>query len=63
MDRKKSDKVEWMYAGAMGAGNRDDYLLGKAVDKTILLKGNKNEEDTMTSVRVSVRDSLFFSAR
>eukprot|EP00730_Choanoeca_flexa_P014060 TRINITY_DN6010_c0_g1_i1.p1 TRINITY_DN6010_c0_g1~~TRINITY_DN6010_c0_g1_i1.p1 ORF type:complete len:410 (+),score=66.42 TRINITY_DN6010_c0_g1_i1:43-1272(+) len=43
--KKKSDKVEWMYTGAMGAAeNRDDYLLGKPVDKTILLKGSKQDE-------------------
>ncbi|EDQ91032.1 uncharacterized protein MONBRDRAFT_31693 [Monosiga brevicollis MX1] len=45
--RKREEKVEWMYAGAMGAAdNRDEYLLGKPVDKTVLLN-TKDDEDQM----------------
>ena len=34
--RKKSDRLEWMYSAPGHAGvNREDYLLGKAIDKAV----------------------------
>ena len=53
LHRQKSDKVEWMYTGALGAENRDDFLLGKPVDKTVLLKGTK-QDDAATDLLVHV---------
>jgi hypothetical protein len=42
--RKKSEKVDWMYAGTMGAANRDEYLLGKPVDRSLLLNSDKPDD-------------------
>lgn len=32
--RKKSDRLDWMYAGPAAMVERDEYLLGRQVDKT-----------------------------
>ena len=32
--RKKSEKLDWMYS-APGQLNREEYLLGKAIDKAV----------------------------
>nr|XP_006813076.1 PREDICTED: pre-mRNA-splicing factor CWC25 homolog isoform X2 [Saccoglossus kowalevskii] len=45
---KKSDKLDWMYQGAGNQVNREDYLLGKSVDKSIMDANNEHvvaEED------------------
>ncbi|XP_032934786.1 pre-mRNA-splicing factor CWC25 homolog [Catharus ustulatus] len=48
--RKREEKLEWMYQGPGGMVNRDEYLLGRPVDKFILDKvGDKDSaasEDT-----------------
>ncbi|NWT76392.1 CWC25 factor, partial [Prunella himalayana] len=36
--RKREEKLEWMYQGPGGMVNRDEYLLGRPVDKFILDK-------------------------
>ncbi|XP_054505490.2 pre-mRNA-splicing factor CWC25 homolog isoform X3 [Agelaius phoeniceus] len=41
--RKREEKLEWMYQGPGGMVNRDEYLLGRPVDKFILDKvGDKD---------------------
>ena len=36
MCRKKSDRLEWMYSAPGHAGvNREEYLLGKSIDKAV----------------------------
>lgn len=34
-DRKKDDRLDWMYQGPAGQVSRDEYLLGRAIDKQI----------------------------
>ncbi|XP_030111745.4 pre-mRNA-splicing factor CWC25 homolog isoform X2 [Taeniopygia guttata] len=43
--RKREEKLEWMYQGPGGMVSRDEYLLGRPVDKFILAKvGDKDSE-------------------
>ncbi|OWK50724.1 pre-mRNA-splicing factor CWC25 homolog [Lonchura striata] len=43
--RKREEKLEWMYQGPGGMVSRDEYLLGRPVDKFILAKvGDKDGE-------------------
>ncbi|XP_005061657.1 PREDICTED: pre-mRNA-splicing factor CWC25 homolog [Ficedula albicollis] len=45
--RKREEKLEWMYQGPGGMVNRDEYLLGRPVDKFILDKvGDKEPAGT-----------------
>lgn len=34
--RKKDDRLDWMYQGPGGQISRDEYLLGRPIDKQIL---------------------------
>lgn len=34
-DRKKDDRLDWMYQGPAGQVSRDEYLLGRPIDKQI----------------------------
>lgn len=34
-NRKKDDRLDWMYQGAAGQVSRDEYLMGRAIDKQI----------------------------
>lgn len=34
-DRKKDDRLDWMYQGPAGQVSRDEYLMGRAIDKQI----------------------------
>lgn len=34
-NRKKDDRLDWMYQGAAGHVSRDEYLLGRPIDKNI----------------------------
>lgn len=34
-NRKKDDRLDWMYQGPAGQVSRDEYLLGRAIDKQI----------------------------
>jgi len=33
LSSKKTLKMDWMYAGAVGGADREEYLLGKAIDR------------------------------
>lgn len=33
--RKRDDRLDWMYQGAAGQVSRDEYLMGRAIDKQI----------------------------
>lgn len=35
LDRKKDDRLDWMYQGPAGQVSRDEYLLGRPIDKQI----------------------------
>ncbi|NXB05974.1 CWC25 factor, partial [Cnemophilus loriae] len=41
--RKREEKLEWMYQGPGGMVNRDEYLLGRPVDKFILDKAGDGD--------------------
>lgn len=34
-DRKRDDRLDWMYQGPAGHVSRDEYLLGRPIDKQI----------------------------
>lgn len=34
-DRKKDDRLDWMYQGPAGQVSRDEYLMGRSIDKQI----------------------------
>ena len=34
--RKQKDRLDWMYKGPGNNVNRDDYLMGKEIDKAVL---------------------------
>lgn len=34
-DRKKDDRLDWMYQGPAGQVSRDEYLMGRPIDKQI----------------------------
>nr|CAH7762080.1 unnamed protein product [Callosobruchus chinensis] len=45
MDEKNSSvKLDWMYKGINGLVNREDYLLGRSVDKTLDQLNNEEKE-------------------
>lgn len=33
--RKRDDRLDWMYQGAAGQVSRDEYLMGRPIDKQI----------------------------
>ncbi|NXP21698.1 CWC25 factor, partial [Scytalopus superciliaris] len=41
--RKREEKLEWMYQGPGGMVNREEYLMGRPVDKFILEKAEDKE--------------------
>ncbi|NXH85614.1 CWC25 factor, partial [Edolisoma coerulescens] len=41
--RRREEKLEWMYQGPGGMVNREEYLLGRPVDKFILDKAEEKE--------------------
>ena len=41
MYRKQPEKLDWMYAGSMSASDREEYLLGKPIDR-----GFMKQDDT-----------------
>ena len=45
--RKKDDRVDWMYAGVAGHVDREEYLLGKRIDRQIdpLLASEEREKE------------------
>lgn len=52
--KKKSERLDWMYEGVSALANKEEYLLGRAVDKTFEViqqaesgLGNKPEEDAL----------------
>ncbi|XP_063281439.1 pre-mRNA-splicing factor CWC25 homolog [Pelobates fuscus] len=46
--KKKDEKLDWMYQGPGGMVNRDEYLLGRPVDKFILDKMQEPESGPST---------------
>lgn len=41
--RKKEEKLDWMYQGPGGMVNRDEYLLGRPIDKYVFEKMEEKE--------------------
>ncbi|XP_038609785.1 LOW QUALITY PROTEIN: pre-mRNA-splicing factor CWC25 homolog [Tachyglossus aculeatus] len=41
--KKKEEKLDWMYQGPGGLVNRDEYLMGRPVDKYVLEKSEDKE--------------------
>lgn len=41
--KKKEEKLDWMYQGPGGMVNRDEYLLGRPIDKYVLEKMEEKE--------------------
>jgi len=33
--RKKEDRVDWLYSGPASSVNREEYLLGKKIDRLV----------------------------
>ncbi|XP_076315777.1 uncharacterized protein LOC143228368 [Tachypleus tridentatus] len=42
--KKKQDRLDWMYQGPAGLVNREDYLLGRHIDKTFDMLQQAEEE-------------------
>ncbi|XP_041433724.1 CWC25 spliceosome-associated protein homolog S homeolog isoform X1 [Xenopus laevis] len=59
--KKKDDKLDWMYQGPGGAVNREEYLLGRPVDKYILDK-MKDPESGPSSETGLLPGSIFSAA-
>lgn len=48
--RKKDERLDWMYQGPAAMVNRDEYLLGRKIDKTLetlqqIEKGGEPEKE------------------
>ena len=33
--RKRDERVEWLYSGPAGSDNREEYLLGRKIDRLV----------------------------
>ncbi|MGH0168278.1 UNVERIFIED_CONTAM: hypothetical protein FKN15_069446 [Acipenser sinensis] len=42
-NRKRDERLDWMYQGPGGQVNREEYLLGRAIDKQITEKYEEKE--------------------
>ncbi len=58
-NRKKDDRLDWMYAGqaAAASADREEFLLGKTVTDSVL--GKQAPEHNISAVRVPFRVSCF----
>ncbi|KAM9296724.1 pre-mRNA-splicing factor CWC25 homolog [Gastrophryne carolinensis] len=54
--KKKDEKLDWMYQGPAGMVNRDEYLLGRPVDKFILDKLQDPESGPSTETGLKRED-------
>ena len=45
--RKRDERVEWLYSGPAGGVNREEYLLGKKIDRLVdpMLKDEEREKE------------------
>ncbi|KAG8566231.1 hypothetical protein GDO81_013149 [Engystomops pustulosus] len=59
--KKKDEKLDWMYQGPGGMVNRDEYLLGRPVDKFILDKMQDPESGPSTETGL-LPGSIFSSS-
>ena len=63
--RKKSDRLEWMYSAPGHSGvNREEYLLGKAIDKAVdPLATNDEKVNHITGIILCVQYILVVFAK
>lgn len=49
--KKKEERVDWLYSGPAAAVNREEYLLGKKIDKSVdpLLQEQEQEKQALAS--------------
>ena len=56
--RKKDDRVDWLYSGPAASVNREEYLLGKKIDKAIDPTLVEEEREKEVTKRITLVDSL-----
>lgn len=59
--RKKPDKLDWMYAGSVHAADREEYLLGKPVDRGYFKQEESKVIVMMGSATKNSIDSIVYS--